>query len=647
MPSDVGINISVKENLSTQANKMSDSLRNVSRSAEDMVDAFDLGGLEEKYKSFAERVDKIYDMQRAGQDGGGAGDGRGAGRRTGPEAPYAAGQIAGAGTQAIRAAGTTVQGLGQTGEAAGAGANVLGVIGGLLKSIGPIGWGLAAVGGVAAGGVALARQYEEKLPGIMALSAALGRLADDAKETSLAFKDTMKEASEAAAEFGYTLEEGIKIYQTIAKEGGWATREEARAVGAYARGYGVETEPLARFQAMGRRFGQTGNLLGTTAGGLEASGMGPGRFQEYLNATLAIFEEGLSRGVVKGFTEISATQNWLAQLGTLFTGQTGLNIYRKMEATVTGATSLNTEQDAMLFRAARKTMGKNVGYVDVMKKLEMGIDAKMFDEIKGYVQEMSGNREDQIEMMRSIFGVSYTTADELLTLKGTVGAARVKQAEDISGTPEIRLLKAQQTIMEDIREAGSAMVDAHAWVLEGASKVVDTLNTLLGGDVEKQKEKEEKKQRDEKIKDAVKADIERAPGELNLTDVEGYVPLRSEFANVMTYGLRGGVGSTAANKMKSMFENLSSEQRASLSDWGGNKETGLQGSIFDYLALVAWQHKAPGETQAGFVPGDLPVVLEKLVAVLDSLGISVGEDKNLNITVEEEPMNIPAGELTR
>ena len=56
---DVGINLTMTENISSLAPKMVDSLRSMGQAGQDMQDAMDLGDLEAQYKSFSDRQREI------------------------------------------------------------------------------------------------------------------------------------------------------------------------------------------------------------------------------------------------------------------------------------------------------------------------------------------------------------------------------------------------------------------------------------------------------------------------------------------------------------------------------------------------------------------------------------------------------------
>ncbi|MBW8003094.1 MAG: hypothetical protein FVQ80_13925 [Planctomycetes bacterium] len=344
--SDVGIRLSMEETVSSVAPKVSEALRSIGEAGKQLRDSLDLTGLEDEYKQFADRLDKIYDAQQ---------------KQRGPGQQMVQ-QLGGAVPGMLRAGGGVAQRLGQTGDVVGAGADVLGALGGVIKSMGPLGVLVSSLGAVGLGLNALEMQYEKQIPELMDLTAILDRFGDTSKETSANFKKVMDEVSGKASKFGYSLEYGINVTKSLAQISGVEGTRAIRGAGKvmeFGRGYGVSPEALSRYMGLGLRFGQGERVFERATGGLEAAGMGKGLFQEYLSSTLDIFEQGLSRGIIKGFDEINLAQTWLAKIGDVFKGQYGLQVYRQIEQSIAGATSLASEGDVLIYRATKRFLEKD------------------------------------------------------------------------------------------------------------------------------------------------------------------------------------------------------------------------------------------------------------------------------------------------
>jgi len=253
----------------------------------------------------------------------------------------------------------------------------------------------------------------------------------------------------------------------------------------YGRQFGVSPEALMGARALGGRFGQA-DVLGYAAGGLQASGMAPGQYREFLNATMNIFEEGLSRGIVKGWDQIATTQTWIAQLGDAFKGQYGLNLYRKMEQAASGATALQTEQDIMMFRAARDVMKamtkEQLGgldpdyYQDVMQYLERGMSPQLWEAWKERATAYGGGKGYFAEQIRAQLGINYTTAIGMTTMTGVEATKKMKADETDSW--QKTLLQTQATIKLKIIDIASDVAKGKANMLEGAGYIVDTIKRL-------------------------------------------------------------------------------------------------------------------------------------------------------------------------
>jgi hypothetical protein len=474
----------MKENVSSLAPQIAGSLRDISQAGEEMKEAFQLADLDEaKYQTYMDRIKKIYDMQREGQRElikdlqatrtGAVQRGGQAGLRQMP--------------QMIGRAGAVAQQAGATGEA---GAPISGLIGGIAGALGPVGMIIAGLSAVAVATIAIGRQYQKVLPTIIDVTAAFGELKKGTKDMTESFADTMDYATDATQKFGYNMEQGLEVMKTFAR-GGVTRGAAAEALGpvfAWARGMGVPPEALARYQAMGMRFGMEGNLFGVAAGGLRQAGMGLGQFQEYLDATLSVFEEGLSRGIVQGFGDINLAQTWIAQLGDAFKGQYGLNLFRKMDEAAVRGTELQSEQDVIVFRAARRLMKEQgmdtSNYIDVMKLMESGAKytPALFGQIRNVVEEMTGgNVNDMTELFRQIFGVNYTVADKLVRLENV----SQKQLDVLiapklpENSPQMTLLRTQQSIRNEIIGIGEHISVFEGIFINKLNDVVDTLKRLV------------------------------------------------------------------------------------------------------------------------------------------------------------------------
>jgi hypothetical protein len=381
-------------------------------------------------------------------------------------------------------------------------AEMLGLSGGAMAALGV---GAAFVGlGVAAN--KLSEQWEKMAPQAMNLTALLGNLTGEYKSNSAAFLESFNRAANAANKFGYSAEEGMNLIASLAKAG---TRAQnvygaAEQVFAFEKGTGADRETLVQAEALAQRYRLGNNALAYTLGGAKAQGLEQAQYQEYLRATLRIFEEGLSRGVVKGFDEISRTQNFVALLGRgspLWQGELGARRYEQMNQQFTQAT-LDSEYDVIRYQATRRVLERaaannfqnnqtgnwaeykkygNVndeGYLAVQRAREGGLTQEIFNETMNILktQVAGGSVANLTEAVRMAFGVNYTAANDIVTAysKGQFQTVKaVLENPKSTDSAEQRLQASLQQIRTEIANAGSA-------VLPAKEVVMNTLNGILG-----------------------------------------------------------------------------------------------------------------------------------------------------------------------
>jgi hypothetical protein len=382
------------------------------------------------------------------------------------------------------------------GAALGAAGDATGLLS-LVKGLGPVGVAATAFVGLAAVGNKLSEQWEKVMQPSMALTASLGELSDDAHRNSLAFRDVFARATDSSVLHGYTHEEGLALANQMAKLGVGGTSDVISAeeqVFRWQRETDADRGTLAQAVGMAGRYRGGENVLGYVAGGLKESGMYSGQYQEYLSATLRIFEEGLSRGVVKGFDQITRTQNMLAQIGTTWQGEQGAEKYQRMEDAVTRASDLQSEYDTIIYMAAQSLMkqGKEEGdsksYVDVAKVLDKGLTTELLDAtLKIMSRNAGGDSQTTILQIMKGFGLSATSAEEVYKFwqKGEMTQAKERIEGAKSGgaeSHEMTLLNSINDIKTDVALLGSNFTDHKAGVLAGIAKITG----LLGGDTEKE-----------------------------------------------------------------------------------------------------------------------------------------------------------------
>jgi hypothetical protein len=343
---------------------------------------------------------------------------------------------------------------------------------------------------------AYAKLWERQAPDAMELTAIFGKYGGTDTENSKAIRRTFENAANTATEYGYSPEEGMEQVKQAAYQGlneGQAL-EAARDVFAFERGTGADRGTLSEFRNRTERFGISDGL-NTAWQGNQASGMNPAQFNEFLRSMQKSFEDGISKGFVRGADEIAGNLSFLSGLNggsDLWKGDQGANRLSQMNAGIEATTALSSVSDILSFRGAQNVLkqwdkagmtldseGRPVSvsdenwrkigdldpnkdglelrrgydYVDSMVMLERGLTPELFHSqmqmIKG---AENGSRTGTIEQMKNIYGLNYTGSaalyqsyqDKLKTFNGDRKAADeyfsvgewAKKLEDFKANPE-------------------------------------------------------------------------------------------------------------------------------------------------------------------------------------------------------------------
>jgi hypothetical protein len=89
--------------------------------------------------------------------------------------------------------------------------------------------------------------------------------------------------------------------------------------------------------------------------------MSTGQFNEFLRSMQRVFEDGISKGFVRGGQEIAGNLAYLAELGggsELYKGEAGANVMQKLSGGIEGATSLSSVNDILIYQSAGKVIDK-------------------------------------------------------------------------------------------------------------------------------------------------------------------------------------------------------------------------------------------------------------------------------------------------
>jgi hypothetical protein len=354
---------------------------------------------------------------------------------------------------------------------------------------------------------AISQQWEAQAPSAMELAGLLGRYGRGRTKEELeanntrAIRDSFSAAAGAANEYGYSAGEGMEAVKRGARQGLGEGEAIAAAKKAFAfeRGLGADRGALLELETRGRRFGMD-NMIGAAWQGNQASGMAPGQFNEFLRAMQRTFEDGISKGFVRGANEIAGNFTYLAELGggsELYKGEAGANLMGKLSSGIEGATSLSSVNHILTYRAAQSVIEKwekdNPEEIrklfDTDNNLENGLElgdpatasswykASLLMErqplrvLRGAVQNFStadrGSRDDIIGRIQSQFGMDTVWAGALFEALKKNGGEAEKALKDyektkngISGAPpgsvsvELNYAKLTQGFATELAEFG-------------------------------------------------------------------------------------------------------------------------------------------------------------------------------------------------
>jgi len=491
----VGINISMQSNIPQVAKESADALRNMSNASADMQKALSLGGIEAQYKEFADRINKYHDSIQRMQ----------------AQTKNSFSGLPNAGSL-FRTAGSTVAGLGTTGDVVNAGVGVGDTLASIIKGLGPIGkyigGGLLAATGVGYAGNALEKVYEKQINTVMKVTAQLDQLGNTSKETSKNFGKVMDDIGIKASKLGMTFEQGAAIFGALTTAGGRgaAVGRAATDVMTYSRLYGADTGTLSRFMGLGLRFGLQGGgaagIMGYAAGQIKELGMSRAQLGEILQAQSQMIEQGVSRGIIKNVASVNAVQSWIGSMGRQYQGQYGLGLFNKMDMAIAGATGVQSQADIIKYQAVSQLLGGKGSYIDVMKQIERGATVKNINAIKNAIKGMTGGNENNaIELVRRVYDVNYTTASEIWKAPDATSAKKAldesAKAKALKKTPEMELLSEQQKIMTSIRDSAKLLTPIKAGLYGGFDSVLKAIDKhfgigTTGAEAKKQREAEQR-----------------------------------------------------------------------------------------------------------------------------------------------------------
>jgi len=322
------------------------------------------------------------------------------------------------GQQQLGRAAQTVSGYGAAGVQAISGGRMAGGAGAALGGTGAlmgmsgvgaltgVGIGLLAAAGIAKGVDMLSQKEEERVR-------MLYPLARKSDMTYDALRDTMIRAGRDPNAFALPTE-FAQFATSFVRAGGGAMTN-------------AEIDSLARMRRTGMEFGVGGQFLGIMRrqgyqGQISeqmlrygASIYGQGRLDEFFTSLGSVITEAQSKGVEKGWEDVSVNMLRYRQAG--FTPDTATQVYQTVESVLRGATAMSRPEDAVIFRALRE---EGMSYNEVMKIMARGQlgdpTANPSQKVYAYLKKLAGGDEGKFErMIVETFKITWGQLDEFMT----------------------------------------------------------------------------------------------------------------------------------------------------------------------------------------------------------------------------------------
>jgi hypothetical protein len=506
----------------------------------------------------------------------------------------AGGNFAGAAISGVRGAGSMFQGVGRAAEKAGSA--------GMAKILGGLGIAGLVGGAVLAGGNALSEKYEEALPDIDKFQQYFGKDINhkSASINNLEGLNWYNRASDVSMGTGKTIAEMMEAAEAAGRYGigdAETALNTARKDVMWERYTGADLTAIQNLSGTSRRYGADENAVSTAFAGLQASDMGKGQFDEFLNSMQRIMEDGITKGFVRGADEIAGNMSMLHKLSggsQLWTGEQGANRLMNMSNAISNATNLQNVGDVISFGAAsdilnsqdnngRRTLlegrdGKKGGvytgtYVDTMQILERGVTADLLKNQFDAVNRLEGNNAaGAIERFRQMYNLNYTGAAQVWKMQQNMlenpsqfnATAQAEEIKKLQKDPEyqsdsVKLQNVLTKLESSLVSFGKSTFDIK---IDGLGKVESLVETIARQMIENQ--------RKSSIKDAANGlfdDYFLSPERKNIKEMQ----------RGLTSGLRGSLEEQQAtvnilggledlNPMQRMYANR--RNLLNTVDWG-------------------------------------------------------------------------------
>ena len=202
-------------------------------------------------------------------------------------------------------------------------------------------------------------------------SRVFGNMGRNREENATFANDLYASAAAMAKDTGLSTNDFLQIMTQAASYGvnGDVASKMARQAGLWTQATGADTNALMKLQGTAERYGLGADSIGAAYGGLRASGMQKGQFNEFLQGLQSVIEDGISNGFVTSTEDVARNLTMFARLSDnnpLWQGQNGARMFTQMNNNLAQATSLSDTNSALVFSA----LHKGGSYVDTMEAIE-------------------------------------------------------------------------------------------------------------------------------------------------------------------------------------------------------------------------------------------------------------------------------------
>lgn len=365
------------------------------------------------------------------------------------------GDVAGAAIKTVQGTAGSLKDVGQMADSAG--------IEGLGKAVAAVALPLMVMGGVGLGVNALADQYKKEMPNIFGAGKIFGATDDftsmkvyqklnefntgtgmDISEFNSAAKilrqsgvGNITDVERVTDKSGNRVD-ALKSRSDAAGRSAETVANVAQTTSRWAYATGGSADQYAQLAGLMSRYGGSKDVsrdFNYLVSSGKAMGLNDSQIPEFLSGVQKVMEDGIAKGFTRSSTDVANTLVMFSKMsgGSQFwSGEQGAKKLNQINSGISGATSLSKMEDVLVYSAFNDVYGKEGGsYLDVMEKMEQGLDAQTYDTLMNKLNaRFDDDEEAKVEAVRKMTGLNYSASRELVHLRDNgveVDDAKVKK----------------------------------------------------------------------------------------------------------------------------------------------------------------------------------------------------------------------------